>query len=84
VTLATIISVYNGNGFVGRCDAKCHEAKGDDCNCICGGAFHGVGSRIALEDRFTLSEDEIETPGPGEKRVFYLPQEENLFDLKKS
>lgn len=49
-----------------------------------GGAFHGVGSKTAMEDRFTLSEDEIETPGPGKKRVFYLPQEENLFDLKKS
>lgn len=82
--MATIISVYNSNGFVGRCDAKCHNAVTPDCRCICGGAFHGVGSEIALEDRFTLSEDEVETPCPGQNRVFYLPQEENLFDLKKS
>lgn len=81
--MATIISAYNGYGQVRRCDARCHEAVTPDCDCICGGAFHGVGSRIAMADRFTLSEQEVETPGPSKSRVFFLPERETLFDLKK-
>lgn len=57
--MATIFSVRNSDGCVGRCDAKCHEATGFDCKCICGGAFHGVGSEIAWEDRKLLIDDEI-------------------------
>jgi len=77
--MATIISVYNNQGLVGRCDARCHEAKTMDCHCICGGAFHGVGSKIAAEDRFTLSVQDIVNDIPGMSRVFYAPQEKNLF-----
>jgi len=29
------------NGGRRRCDAKCHEATGHKCTCICGGIFHG-------------------------------------------
>jgi hypothetical protein len=58
--MATIISLYVNGRCVGRCDAKCHEAKGDDCHCICGGAFHGVGGRIAMEDRGTITDAELE------------------------
>ena len=57
--MATILAVYNSNGCAGRCDARCHEAVNDECRCICGGAFHGVGSKIAWEDRHTLTDDEI-------------------------
>ena len=57
--MATIFSVYNSEGCVGRCDARCHEATQPDCDCICGGAFHGVGSKVAWEDRKTLTDDEI-------------------------
>lgn len=32
-----------------RCDAKCHNAKGSECNCICEGALHGKGEKAALE-----------------------------------
>ena len=54
-----IFAVYNSDGCVGRCDARCHNAIGFDCECICGGAFHGVGSKTACEDRGTLTDDEI-------------------------
>lgn len=57
--MTTAYAVYNNDGCVGRCDAKCHNAKGDVCHCICGGAMHGVGSKIALEDRKYLSDEEI-------------------------
>lgn len=31
----------NSEGTKGRCDAKCHVASGPDCDCMCGGTFHG-------------------------------------------
>jgi len=40
----TLVSVYNSGGCVGRCDAKCHDAKAAKCACVCGGACHGKGS----------------------------------------
>ena len=57
--MTTVFSVHNSDGCVGRCDAKCHEAKGPECHCICGGAFHGVGGAIALDDRKFLTDEEI-------------------------
>lgn len=45
--MTTLISVYNSEGCVGRCDAKCHKASEPDCNCVCGGMNHGAGSKQA-------------------------------------
>lgn len=41
--MSTLIAVYNSEGCVGRCDAKCHDATSSGCHCICGGTNHGVG-----------------------------------------
>ena len=57
--MTTVYAVYDNYGCVGRCDAKCHNAKGPECRCICGGAFHGVGSKIAVDDRKYLTDYEI-------------------------
>jgi len=57
--MVAIYAVYDKNGCVGRCDARCHKAVLPECTCICGGAFHGVGTQIAVEDRSTLSNEEI-------------------------
>lgn len=57
--MATVIAVYNSEGCVGHCDARCHEAKGFDCKCICGGANHGVGLKIAQEDSQYIADEEI-------------------------
>lgn len=27
-----------------RCDAMCHQARRAECNCWCGGRYHGCGS----------------------------------------
>lgn len=54
-----IIEARIGGKVVGRCDAKCYNAKGPDCHCICGGANHGVGPRIAIEDRQHIADQEI-------------------------
>lgn len=42
-TSMTLIAVYNSDGCVGRCDAKCYEATHPHCNCVCGGKNHGAG-----------------------------------------
>lgn len=41
--MTTLILVRNSSGVVGRCDARCYNADGDVCDCVCGGANHGKG-----------------------------------------
>lgn len=48
--MTTLISQHNSSGPVGRCDARCHEARGPRCTCICGGRFHGKGFAQARQD----------------------------------
>lgn len=48
--MCTLIAVYNSDGCVGRCDAKCYNAECDDCDCICGGRNHGAGLKRALDN----------------------------------
>ena len=48
--MSTIIAVYNSEGCVGLCDARCYNAKHDECLCICGGHNHGVGFDKATEN----------------------------------
>ena len=55
----TIYELRNDGKCVGRCDSRCHNATGEKCTCICCGAFHGVGTKIAIEDRNTLTDDEL-------------------------
>jgi len=45
--MATLLAVYNSDGCVGRCDAKCYNATGTVCDCLCGGVNHGVGRQKA-------------------------------------
>ena len=43
--MTTILSDDEGH----RCDATCYDAKGPDCDCICGGKHHGHGLEHALQ-----------------------------------
>ena len=47
--MTTVLAVYSVSGCVGRCDANCHDAKGDacTCTCICQGLNHGFGFELA-------------------------------------
>jgi orotate phosphoribosyltransferase len=47
--MTTVLAVYDSEGCVGRCDARCHEARTPDCDCICGGRYHGVGAASAVQ-----------------------------------
>lgn len=44
--MTTLITIRNSEG-VGRCDAKCYNARSNECRCVCGGMNHGVGLRRA-------------------------------------
>ena len=33
----------------GRCDAKCYDAQGPECDCVCGGMNHGAGVQGATD-----------------------------------
>lgn len=46
--MATVLAVYDSDGCVGRCDARCHDAYLPACDCICGGRNHGVGVARAV------------------------------------
>jgi len=39
--VTTILQWGNSEGVKGRCDAKCHNAETDHCDCMCGGRYHG-------------------------------------------
>jgi hypothetical protein len=45
--MATLIAHYTRDRCIGRCDARCYNAKGNHCHCICGGFNHGVGRNEA-------------------------------------
>jgi hypothetical protein len=58
--MATLIAVYNSEGLVGRCDAKCYKAASPECECVCGGRNHGAGFQKALENTRELFETILE------------------------
>lgn len=39
----TLIAIYKDDKCVGRCDARCYNAKGEVCHCICQRTNHGKG-----------------------------------------
>lgn len=57
--MTTAIAVYNSDGCVGRCDAKCHDATHPDCDCICGGRLHGAGQNAIAQNTRDLLGDEL-------------------------
>ena len=60
IDMTTLITVSNSSGVVGRCDAKCHDAAHPKCDCICGGANHGVGLNQAKTNTRGMALDQVE------------------------
>jgi len=58
--MSTLIAVYNSDGCVGRCDAKCYEATTPICDCICRGKNHGVGLKKAIDNTREMAEKRVE------------------------
>lgn len=61
--MTTLLVVYNSDGCVGRCDAKCYNATCEDCTCVCGGVNHGVGVNQAIENTKELAEEWLKEYG---------------------
>lgn len=57
-----LIAVYNSDGCIGRCDAKCYNAKTPEhaCDCVCGGRNHGAGIKKAEENTRDYADTWIE------------------------
>jgi hypothetical protein len=65
--MTTLIAVYNSEGCVGRCDARCYNATGLTCTCICGGANHGAGYDRAVMNTVEMAEQLMEDAGFSEQ-----------------
>lgn len=48
--MTTLITYKPNDGpATRRCDAKCYNAKGSQCKCVCAGINHGVGPNQAID-----------------------------------
>lgn len=77
--MTTLIAVYNSDGCVGRCDARCYNAKTPECDCICGGKNHGAGLKQAAENTEQMVEGWIErfnADHPGQQLRYLVPKNE--------
>lgn len=55
--MATLLAVGDKDGVRHRCDARCYDASGEICTCICGGRNHGAGEVAARNNIFEQYED---------------------------
>lgn len=53
--MTTILTVGGSDGQR-HCTATCHNAQGLDCDCCCGGKFHGAGSQAIAEAQESVGE----------------------------
>ena len=73
--MATLIWAFNSEGCIGRCDARCYDALGPDCHCICGGANHGKGLNAAIENTAAQANEFISNykkANPGQELNFLV------------
>lgn len=64
--MATLILSKKLDGTIsGRCDARCYNARGFKCKCICGGINHGKGRNQAIHntEEFQHTRDRAGRPG---------------------
>jgi len=74
--MTTLVAVYNSDGCIGRCDARCYEAKNAKCHCICGGRNHSAGKQRAREnvaERVGLEPEDIARFMQGRERKYLEP-----------
>jgi hypothetical protein len=60
MVMTALIAAYTGDGCAGRWDAKCYNAWGPECHCICQGANHGAGKQEAIDNTRELGESWLE------------------------
>lgn len=76
--MTTLLIAKSKDGKKSRtCNARCYDAKGQKCTCICGGKNHGVGYTTALENVFNEPVSVI-YPGMGFE-IVSVPIQINIF-----
>lgn len=55
--MATLLKMKTAGGNQRFCSAKCYNAHGHDCTCICNGANHGVGPDKAAQNVQAISQE---------------------------
>jgi hypothetical protein len=83
--MVTLISYQSSGGDQGRCDAKCYDAREDECTCICASRNHGAGLEQAIDNTRELAESWIEDGRAQGHTGFELATEvthEPLFDME--
>lgn len=58
--MVTLITVGNNPEGKRRCDAKCYDAMGPECDCVCGGVNHGKGLAEAQANVQELAELQVD------------------------
>ena len=58
--MTSLIAVYNSEGCVGRCGARCYDAAEEPCECICQGRNHAAGRQQAIDNTRELAESWLE------------------------
>lgn len=79
--LVMLIAIYNSERCIGRCDARCYNAKGPSCDCCCGGRNHSVGLRRAQENTRKHGETIVErwNAEHPDQRIEIEPVQQELF-----
>lgn len=57
--MTTVMRATNPGSYDRRCDDKCHSATGPDCDCLCGGRYHGAALSGDLGDRIDKFGEEV-------------------------
>lgn len=68
---------------VRRCDSRCHNAKGNRCECWCGGFFHGA---AGAKNRAEVAKGNIELlkeHGFQKGKTIYLDQMELNLNIEE-
>jgi hypothetical protein len=84
--MTALIAVYTGDGCAGRCDAKCYNAWGPECHCICQGGNHGAGKQEAIDNTREMAGPWLEDARANGLRIYRAElttgaMYEPLFDL---
>jgi len=64
-----LIQQRDSSGILKTCDAKCYNAHGKRCKCLCGGSNHGVGLNKAIDNLNLVAQKILEFPLPKLWRV---------------
>ncbi len=81
--MSTLIVSRSGGNARRSCNAKCYNAIGPDCDCMCGGVNHGVGEMQARANCSAMGVSWVQrtTRLPCFKRRRpFVPEQGNLFD----